>query len=311
VKDISADTPLVSIIVPAYNSNGYLKDCMCSLCSQSYPNIEIVLIDDGSTDGTEDDCDYYANKYEFVKVIHQSNQGQAAARNKGLQAAEGNWICFVDSDDMIHPQMIKILMNMIIESNVRISGCAFNRVREMPDGFKDLQSVQYDYMDVNEGNLYNEKYETWCITARIIDKAIIEHNLFTPGKIYEDNAVVLYWLSEAGRIAVTNEELYYYRIHPESTTEKLFNTKKLDLLWALEQRLDFCIKSDYRRLLAQGLIFYIHNTMYMCEEVRKLGEKKQAKLVKKNTLYNVLKRIQHSTNKIGVLLRAVKLFIMY
>jgi len=99
----------VSIIVPVYRAQAYLYSCIDSILSQTYQNFELILVDDGSPDSCGEICEEYAARDRRVRVIHQDNKGQAAARNHGLKIAQGTWICFVDSDDLIHPQMIETL----------------------------------------------------------------------------------------------------------------------------------------------------------------------------------------------------------
>ena len=99
--------PMISIIVPVYKAEQYLRPCIDSILAQTYTDYELVLVDDGSPDNCGAICDEYATKDSRVKVIHQRNQGQAAARNAAVKMALGEWICFVDSDDVIHPQMLE------------------------------------------------------------------------------------------------------------------------------------------------------------------------------------------------------------
>ena len=100
--------PEISIIVPVYRAEKYLNACVDSILRQTYADFELVLIEDGSPDQSGAICDEYAQKDDRVRVIHQPNQGQAAARNHALPMTQGRWLCYVDSDDMIHPQMLEI-----------------------------------------------------------------------------------------------------------------------------------------------------------------------------------------------------------
>lgn len=309
--DNANEMPLVSVIVPVYNCEKYLHECLDSLLFQTYPAIEIILVDDGSTDETGKFCDGYADGHDRIHVIHQQNAGQAAARNRGFERSSGRWICYVDADDAIHCDMISCLVNMVQSSGARMALCGHRQVPDIPVETKEIRGPAFGCIEVSEDQIYSEAFDTWCIWAKLIDREIIEKNRFEEGRIYEDNAVVLNWLDEAGKVAVTGEALYYYRINPEGTTRKPFNVKRLDLLWALEQRLDFCIEKGYRRLLGRSLIFFIHNTMYMCREVKKLNEQKLARTTKKNSLQVVIRCLRYSDNKAGVLLRAVKLWLLY
>lgn len=309
--DSMAEKPVVSVIVPAYNCSEFLPQCMESLLAQSYPEVEIILVDDGSTDETGSICDCYADKYDSVKVFHQNNQGQSGARNNGLKEASGKWICYVDADDVIHPQTIEILLKLVNNYGVKISLCGHSQVNTVSESFEEIDDFTSSCMSVDEKHIYDESFDTWCIWAKLIDREIIEKHRFEEGRIYEDNAVVLNWLAEAGKVAVTEEKLYSYRINLSGTTKKPFSIKRLDLLWALEQRLTFCIEKHYSHLLGKYLIFFAHNTMYLCREVKKLNEKKLAKATKHNSLRVIMRCLKYSDNRAGVLLRAMKLWLLY
>ena len=113
--------PEISVIVPVYKAEAYLHACVDSILSQTVSNFELILVDDGSPDGCGAICDDYAARDSRVRVIHQKNQGQAAARNHALAAAEGEWVCFVDSDDAVHPQMLECLRKAAAESGADMS----------------------------------------------------------------------------------------------------------------------------------------------------------------------------------------------
>ena len=106
------ETPLISVIIPVYNVKPYIKDCMESILRQSYPKMEIILIDDGSTDGSGADCDAFARTDSRVKVVHQENQGLSAARNRGIKESTGAYFTFVDSDDYVSPDYVQYLFSL-------------------------------------------------------------------------------------------------------------------------------------------------------------------------------------------------------
>ena len=117
--------PEISIIVPVYRAEKYLNACVDSILNQTYSDFELVLIEDGSPDQSGAICDEYAQKDDRVRVIHQPNQGQAAARNHALPMTQGKWLCYVDSDDAIHPQMLEHLHRAAEKSGAGISMCQF------------------------------------------------------------------------------------------------------------------------------------------------------------------------------------------
>ena len=119
---------LVSVIVPVYNVELYLKFCVESIIMQTYENLEIILVDDGSKDGSPHICDAFLNKDKRVRVIHQQNQGLSAARNAGIEVARGKYFTFVDSDDYIRKDMIERLVNLVERKKVDIACCEYEEV---------------------------------------------------------------------------------------------------------------------------------------------------------------------------------------
>lgn len=127
--DTVKNTPLVSIIVPIYNAKDYLPQCVDSLLNQTYTNLDVILVDDGSTDGSGALCDAYASDSR-VHVVHKNNGGISSARNAGLDVAKGDYIAFCDADDYVHQQMIEILLNTSVGNGCDLSICGLSCVEE-------------------------------------------------------------------------------------------------------------------------------------------------------------------------------------
>lgn len=241
----------ISIIVPVYNAESYLHQCIDSILAQTYADFELLLVDDGSTDHSADICDEYAAFDKRIRVLRQKNSGQAAARNLGIKNSTGEWITFVDSDDIIHPQMLAILSVGIEKHRGRIAVCNAYEAVNIPDSFYTELQPSFTELYMNEDGLISARkrnYAFWVVWGKIIHRSIVEKLPFTDGRIYEDNAVVPQWLYEAEKIVVTDEKLYYYRINPDGTTKKAFSPKKLDYLWALECQLSFFKEKKMRKL---------------------------------------------------------------
>lgn len=250
----------ISIIVPVYNAEPYLRQCVDSILTQTYTDFELILVDDGSTDHSADICDEYAEFDKRIRVLHQKNSGQAAARNLGVKNSTAEWIAFVDSDDIIHPQMLAILSNGIEKHGGRIAACDAYEAVNIPDSFYIEHQPSFTELYMNEDGLISARklnYTFWIVCGKIIHRSIVEKLPFTEGRIYEDNAVVPQWLYEAEKIAVTDEKLYYYRINPEGTTKQTFSPKKLDYLWALECQLSFFKEKEMRKLHEMTVKQYI------------------------------------------------------
>ena len=301
----SQDKPIVSIIVPVYNCEKYISSCLETLLAQSFQSIEIILVDDGSTDKTGAICDSFEKCHPSIRVFHQSNEGQAVARNRGVSASKGEWICFVDGDDMIHPRMIEMLYEMVLKHHVKVSMCEFVEFVDTPNGFDD-RKAETQCMDIEEKGLLQLDKNSWCIVAKLIHRSIIEDYPFTEGKIYEDNAVVLEWLYEAGNVAIVGEPWYYYRVNPEGTTKKAFSVKQLDLLWAIEKRMEFCENRNYKRLHSKNLEMYLFCTRNICKLLRETGNKQLAKSTRKQSICFAMHQLPNTKNKLGVILRIIK-----
>lgn len=232
----------ISVIVPVYNNEVYLRQCIDSILGQTYTDFELILVDDGSTDCSADICDEYASFDKRISVLHQKNSGQSAARNFGVKNSTAEWITFVDSDDIIHPQMLEMLSKGIKEHDCRIAICSAYEAINVPDDFFDERQTSFTELIMNEDGLISARdtnYTFWVVWGKVIHRTILEKLPFEEDRIYEDNAIVPQWLYNAEKVTVTNEKLYYYRINPEGTTKKAFSLKKLDYLWALECQLNF------------------------------------------------------------------------
>lgn len=233
----------ISVIVPVYKVEKYLKRCIDSIISQTYKNLEIILVDDGSPDNCGKICDEYAKKDDRIKVIHQTNSGLSMARNAGLDIAQGEFIGFVDSDDYIHPQMYEIFYRSITKNNADMV-------------FSNYKQSEIDYFEHNLIKEYNEKiYEKtdivdMCCTDKsrimvawnkLYRKRIFNEIRYTPEVACEDAYILIDILGECQKISYIDEELYYYSIEREdSIMREKYNFKMLkDELKAYKKMIDF------------------------------------------------------------------------
>lgn len=225
--------PLVSIIIPVYNDSVYLVNCIDSVLNQSYQDLDILLIDDGSTDGSGDLCDRYARKDSRVRVIHQKNEGVAEARNIGIREADGEYIGFVDSDDVIHQDMFARLINVAEDSRADLVFCDFVRFfTDTPDGFSDCQpetagvEISKEQAFISLSKL-DAGYYIW---KGLYKKELARKYLFWKGKQGED----IYWLPRimdtAERIVWLHQVLYAYRIRTDSIVHSGFSISKIDFI---------------------------------------------------------------------------------
>lgn len=264
--------PEISIIVPVYRAEKYVNTCVDSILGQTYRDFELVLIEDGSPDQSGAICDEYAQKDERVRVIHQINQGQAAARNHALPMTQGKWLCYVDSDDAIHPQMLEQLHRAAAESGAGISMCQFLEAPEKPADYDQPVEYACEVLTMDEKTLValhdRDAYPGWVACAKLIRRELVEGYPFQTGRVYEDNEAVTRWLLPAKTLAMLPGRLYFYRTNPESTTKSQFSLKKLDYLWALESMIGYFEAVGYHTLARRFLERYVEAAASACYGVR-------------------------------------------
>lgn len=250
---------LISIVLPIYNVENYLKKCIETVLNQTYTNIEILLVDDGSTDHSGAICDEFEKKDKRIKVIHKSNGGLSDARNTGLKQANGKYISFIDSDDYVSEKYVEELYYLIKKNEAQIAVCNFQRVKE--DGqvisSEDIKSETLSSKEVLE-KLNDKKFYPVSIVAwnKLYDIKLFENILYPIGKLHEDEYTTYKLYYEAKKIVVTSSVLYYYRTVQTSITNRNFNKTRLDVLEALEERMRFFKEKNEKKLYELSLIQY-------------------------------------------------------
>ena len=209
---------MISVIVPVYKVAPYLRQCIESIQSQTYRNLEILLIDDGSPDECGKICEEYKEQDKRIRVFHTENKGLSSARNVGIQSATGNYIGFVDSDDWIEPDMYEVLLRELKEADISVCGydSGAQRVQLTEAVYIGADALRALVDDKFNNNVWNKLYR----------RKLFEGVLFPEGRNYEDVAVMHRIVDRAKAIAVESSVLYHYRIRPESIT-KTFTAKNL------------------------------------------------------------------------------------
>lgn len=280
--------PKISVIVPVYKAEAFLPACIDSILSQTFSDYEIILVDDGSPDNCGRICDDYEKKYDFISVIHQENQGQAAARNHAMAIARGAWICFVDSDDLIHSQMLELLYQAAETSGAPISMCGMLEAVNLPEDFWKARKAEFEVLTMDEETLTAlhdaDQYPGWVACAKLIRRELIEAYPFQEGRVYEDNEAVCRWICNGGTLARTEEKLYFYRGNPDSTTKAAFQLKRLDYLWALESIIGFYTDLGYENLRQRFIDRYVEAVLSCCNGARYLlGQPDVVKQIERQT----------------------------
>lgn len=264
--------PEISVIVPVYRAEKYLHQCVDSILSQTFSDFELFLVNDGSPDGCGAICDGYARKDSRIRVIHQENRGQAAARNHALAGAQGSWICFVDSDDLIHPQMLQRLYEGALAHEAGVSLCRMAESPEVPEDFYAQPDETVEVLDMNEQTLARlfdlGEYPSWVACAKLIRREYVCDRPFCEGRVYEDNEAVCHWVCRSPRLVRLQAPMYYYRTNPGSTTQRGFTLKKLDYMWALESIILFYGELGYREMKSRFSRLYTGEVINCCNGIR-------------------------------------------
>lgn len=220
------DKGKVSIIVPVYNVELYIDKCIGSIIDQSYKNLEIILVDDGSKDSSGKICDKYQNKDERIRVFHKANGGLSSARNYGIKKATGDWYVFVDSDDWIDKYMIQRLIMFAEETSMEIVCCGKVLV--------DLNGTEQKIHTLENFCLSPEKTIPLAVFdkevgisawGKIYKKQLFEGIRFPEGEIHEDVAIMYRLFMKCKKIGVINKALYFYRNNPEGISKQDYNEK--------------------------------------------------------------------------------------
>lgn len=226
------ETPLISIIVPVYNVRGYIDACLDSLQKQNYPKLEIILIDDGSTDGSGVVCDEFAKKEPRAKVIHQANAGLSAARNAGLNIATGAYITFVDSDDYVAPDYISYLFSLIARHGTLMSICAISELTIKNHQINYGADYQEKAMSTEEtlGRMLREEGFNVSAYAKMYRRDLWQGITFPANTLHEDLGTTYKLVEKCKDIAYGPEPKYIYRKRKKSISTTDFSDKKFDII---------------------------------------------------------------------------------
>ena len=253
--------PLISVIVPVYKVEPYLRRCVDSLLAQSFSDLELILVDDGSPDNCGAICDEYAAQDGRVHVIHKENGGLSSARNAGIdwafQNSDSRWLAFVDSDDWVHPQYLELLYRAATENSVSVSACGVQKLQnEQPEPPVTEPPTVMDWEDL----LVDRGWLAVIACNKLYARELFKTLRYPVGKLHEDEFLTYKLLFGAKRTVWIPAALYYYFQNPDSITETAFSLKRLDAIAALKERLIFTRRHGHRKLFVKDIRRY----MYLC-----------------------------------------------
>ena len=238
------DNKLISIVVPVYNVENYLERCINSLINQTYKNIQIILVDDGSNDNSPSICDYYKSIYKNIVVIHKENGGLSDARNKGIDVARGEYITFVDSDDYVELDYIEYMYNLIEKDLTEIAICGYivhfdNQLKKLKDYYN---SSKMDTEKVLKRILYSNKIEV-SAWAKLYKTSLFKNVRYPKGKLFEDIGTTYKLLEKCKVISVGLSPKYHYIMRKDSIVNKKFTEKHKYMIEATKNMCDDVLSS--------------------------------------------------------------------
>lgn len=223
---------MISVIVPVYKVEKYINKCVESILNQTYKDYELILVDDGSPDNCGQICDSWAKKDNRIKVIHKENGGLSDARNVAVEIAKGDYITFIDSDDFIECDYLRILYNLIMETNAEIASCCPNVFWEGETVARSGEEVHNSVLEPEEAfsNMLYEDKLTNSAWGKIYSRQLFTNVRYPKGKLYEDMYVTYKLIMKSNRIVCTNLKLYNYLIRKNSIIGTIDIDHQLDML---------------------------------------------------------------------------------
>lgn len=255
------EKPVISVIVPVYNVMKYIRQCLDSICAQTFSALEIILVDDGSTDESGSICDEYAKKDERIRVVHQENQGLSAARNKGLELASCDFVGFIDSDDWIEPDTYQVLYNNLCVADADISTCALDNAPF--DANTSVEPIVYSREEAMYAALSNPFFGVFACN-KLYKKELFKNIRYPVGHIYEDSYIILDLLELVERVVGTNAIKYHYIKRQDSITANVYRPKEEDRIRSAQKNLEIA-ESKYPALIPPAKSRYL-TAHYVCLE---------------------------------------------
>ena len=270
---------VVSIVIPIYNAEKYIAQCLDSILNQTYKELQVIVVNDGSKDNSLNILESYANKYSNILLIKKENGGVSSARNLGLKYASGKYLAFIDADDYVEPDYIEVLVCNIEKYNADASICGFfqhkrnKKQKQITRAFTIIYSQQEVMKQVLSG-----KYFTGSLWNKLFKTELLKEQIFNENIHYgEDLLFTFQYLEKCSSVCYNTKKLYHYILNPNSIVRSKFNTKKLSLLESLQIIID-ATEKNYKdsSIYAKGwfalvnleLLFYTIRDKYKDKELQ-------------------------------------------
>lgn len=283
--------PLISVVIPVYNVKAYIRKCVESVNNQTYRNLEIILVDDGSTDGSNKICDDLALEDDRVLVIHKKNGGLSDARNVGINKAKGKYITFIDSDDYVSNDYIEYLYNLLSNTNSDISICNpiyiyENKEKDIKDSIQNETIVKkMNSIEALEMMLYQNYYDT-SAWGKLYKIELFQDIRYPVGMLFEDMGTTYKLFLKSTNIVFGNAEKYYYLQRVNSISNNIFNYKKMDYLKFAEEIYNYVEKEIPKiKNCASARVISV-----ACNILLQLPEEDKYRLVKKKLYCKIVEK---------------------
>ena len=296
--------PRISVIVPIYKTEAYLEKCILSITNQTYDNLEIILVNDGSPDNCSSICETYAIRDMRIKVVHKENGGLSSARNAGLDIAIGDWIGFVDSDDYVLPNMYEKLYSAIVKESADLAICGYEYVDEYDSIIHEVQSsVKNETLSRFEAfNKLNGHSNVFYVTVvnKLYSKRLFEHICFPERRIHEDEFIIHHIFNKCEKIVTISNCLYKYVQREGSIMTKPFSIKRLDGYYAGLDRFNFFTKLGMNKNAKYAVRFMYEIILNLFKHLDYKSYKSEIKPAYRKTLFLLILQLD---------LRVMKLFL--
>lgn len=272
---------LVSVVVPVYNVEAYLPRCLERLIRQTYQNLEILLVDDGSQDSSGEICEQYAAKDSRILVFHKENGGLADARNYGLKQISGQYVTFVDSDDYVAEDYVAYLYDLLKQEQAEVSVCQYRETSQA-----DQSAFGSDTSTVMDGktavkNMFYQRGLTTSACAKLYKTSLFQQIQFPPGRLYEDVNTIYQVLLRADRVVCSEKVEYFYFMRPKSIVHSGFQIKKMDYIFNMQEVLED-IRTHTPELLSAAISRFLWANLHILVQMPRDGYPEERKLIWKN-----------------------------
>ena len=287
---MSQEKALISLIIPVYKVEKYLEKCIQSVINQTYENLQIILVDDGSPDNCGKICDEYAQKDHRIEVIHKSNGGLSDARNKGLEIAKGEYIGFIDSDDYIESDMYEVLYNLLKQYNADVSICNFYTVSQGKIAIKNAENgiKEYNRIEILKEVLLDNNIQSYAWN-KLYKKELFDEIKYPVGKKYEDIGTTFYLLEKCNKVVVTGKPEYYYINRQDSIVNNVTETTITDYIELIMQRYDY-IEENIKELSSYNKDYLKRILKTAEQDIKNLNEVGDYTKRKYEELYNKVQK---------------------